>query len=205
MSCVFSGCETTILPHGGTPHQRVLPFQQKRKMKGEALCRLPCQSWDESLFHITHLHSWAAQPVQHNISDWRHTDCHRPSWDESSASCFHVKVCHHLERWSPPKTWRLCLLLTGSQFDNNILEIGMELCSMLENDEDDLEEDTHLWQFAQILRYGCQQDDQDLSIPRWHIEDSYCTQCWHCALGVLELTISSWIDYSLWPNGRWTS
>ena len=39
--------------------------------------------------------SWAAQPVQHNLPEGSHTYCHPLSWDGSSDSCFHGKVCHH--------------------------------------------------------------------------------------------------------------
>jgi len=44
----------------------------------------------------------------------------------------------------------------GQQLENCILTVGMELWSLLANDEDDLEE----------VVISCQQDDQDLSIPR---------------------------------------
>ena len=46
------------------------------------------ESWNEGLFYVLRLLSWAAQPVKHNLSDGRHTGCHSPSWDESSASFF---------------------------------------------------------------------------------------------------------------------
>ena len=52
---------------------------------------------------------------------------------------------------------------------------------------------------------SCQQDNQDLPIPRWCAERPCCTQSRPCASGVLELTICSWIGYSLWPRRKYTS
>jgi len=93
----------------------------------------------------------------------------------------------------------------------NSITIVTYSCSMLENDQDDLEEATSTFIFDcmrmfyvaivnKLIKFY-----QVLVIPRWCVEGSTCTQSQPCVLGVLEPIICSWIDYSLWPRSKWTS
>ena len=122
---------------------------------------------------------------------------------------FSWQILSPWERSSPPKTWRQCRLLTGV---NNLIITSCQLAWSC----------TPCWQTMRMvwrrqLRQASltvcasstlrlsQQDYQDLPNPRCRVEEHCCTQSRPCASGVLELIFCSWIDYLLWPRGRWTS
>ena len=94
-----------------------------------------------------------------------------------------------------------CVITTGTTHSAKVME-SKQTCQYSQL----YHCDTHRWKWAQVLRCGWQQDDQDLTIPRWRVEEPCCTQSRRCASMVLEpSSICSWIGDSLWLSGRWIS